>query len=325
MVPGPTTSDWATVLVNGNTSGASNPTIDATQYLAFSGNVVIPGGGVAPTASGTDVVEIGKGSNVFSSNATAIGPGAGVGASSNGSTALGYNSIVQAFHTNSTALNGGTTSASNQIMAGTPSIALTVPGPLHFSTAGNISCDSGVDNINVYLGAGKTFSVDKTINTTEQNGGAARSTIPQTTTAAPGVAEILGINWNSIYTYDDSGALVVDGATHRIYMRKPNQNYAIALHVKLVSANPPNSVNVPHMAKVDLLWATDGITPVNWITGRSFFAPNGNPANTELSIDLTCVINTTASAGQYIDAVIYGPPNGKYVILEYHLSAMSII
>jgi hypothetical protein len=323
MVPGPTTSDWATVLTNGNTSGASNPIIDAGQNLTFAASVIIPAGGVAPVASGTDVIEIGKSANTYSTNAMSVGVGAGVGASSANSTALGYGSIVQAFHPNSTALNGGTTSSANQIMAGTPSTALTVPGPLHFSTAGNISCDSGVDNINVFLGAGKTFYSDKTLTSLQQNGGAAHSSATETI-AVGGPKVLVGQSWVADYSYDDSGATVVDTANYLIYLRKPSANYQVNMHLVVRSDIPPFTILVPHNATVYLEWADDGITPSTFAIGHGWFQPNANPANTEFSINISTTIRTTAAAGQWIQLSMNPPPIGRYSVQYYRLDAFLI-
>ena len=323
MVPGPTTSDWATVLTNGNTSGASNPIIDAGQNLTFASNIIIPAGGTAPVSAGTDSVQIGKNTNTYSTNATAVGTDASVGVSSANGTALGYGSTVQAFHANSTALNGGTTSSANQIMAGTSSTALTVPGPLRFSTAGSISCDSGVDNINVYLGVGKTFSVDKTVITNEQNGGLAHSSVAQLV-GIGGPKVHLGQAWVADYSYDDSGVIVVDTANYRIYLRKPNANYQVNMHLVVRSDVPPFTILAPHNATVYLEWANDGITPSTFAKGHGWFQPNANIANTEFSINISTVIRTTAASGQWIQVSMIPPPNGRYNVEYYRLDAFLI-
>lgn len=220
------------------------------------------------------------------------------------------------------ATGGGASAWSNVLLAGASSGAtspiISTGQALRFQTAGTINTVSGTDNITVNLGAGKTFYSDKTLTSGQQNGGAGLATVAQTITAVPTVLDIGAAD----YSYDDSGATVVEITDNTIYLRKTNANYQINMHCVFESDVPPFAVLVPHNARILMESTIDG-PQITFDEASGWFSVLPGAAS-RISLNYSRVVHTSLLADQYIQAIMLPPPIGRYKIIYFSMSAFLI-
>lgn len=217
--------------------------------------------------------------------------------------------------------NNWATTLANGATSGGTSPVISTGDALRFNTVGTINTVSGADDINVNLGAGKRFYCDKTFVSAQQNGGIALNNINQTVAAGGSPNWVVLLFQTADYSYDDSGATVVDTSDSTLNLLHTNARYHVCADVVLQSDVNPNSVTIPHNTVLQMFSTIDGAPATILKESFARFTPSGNPNATRISLTMSFHVTTSAIAGQYIECRLIKPPNGRFVVQKYRLSA----
>lgn len=122
-----TSPTWAQVLLAGNTSGATNPTIDAAQQIIFTGDIMVGGTGIAASTAGANNIVMGRGAVNLGSANTIMGRLAKVNFACNNNVVVGDSALIQTDGAESTAMGyaatcGGADGLGNRTALGANSV-----------------------------------------------------------------------------------------------------------------------------------------------------------------------------------------------------------